>query len=211
MRKSIAIMFVALLGLALLSAPEACATESDNAPGAAGYTIITDLEIDAETLELDKYIAAVESKAASLNCYLESKEIKGGSYYYTTMLREASLHFLVPDGAMEAFSDALYELGGITYSILSLRDSKPSDTGTAMNFVMLEVKEVESFTPKQPIGFWAKTWANFKENLFSVGRGLRDFASGFLSAIPYLVLIAVPVAVALVLILRRRRRRKSKK
>jgi hypothetical protein len=70
---------------------------------------------------------------------------------------------------------------------------------------------VESFTPNEPIGFWAKAWADFKENLFSVGRGLQDFASGFLSAIPYLVLIAVPVAVAVVLILRRRRRKKSQK
>jgi hypothetical protein len=44
-----------------------------------------------------------------------------------------------------------------------------------------------------------------------VGRGLRDFFGGFLSALPYLALIALPVTAAVLLLLRRRRRKRQTK
>jgi hypothetical protein len=125
--------------------------------------------------------------------------------------RDALLKLMNQAGNLEDLLKVQDRLTDVRYRLDNLESQmRQMEDQIALSTVTLRIYEVERVTPEQPKGFWAKTWANFKENLFSVGRGLRDFASGFLSAIPYLVLIAVPVAVAVVLIVRRRRKKKSR-
>ena len=103
-------------------------------------------------------------------------------------------------------------LTDVRYRLDSLESQmRQMDDQIAMSAVKLRVNEVERVAPDTPQGFFAKTWSNFKENLFSVGRGLRDFASGFLSSLPFLVVLAIPTALIIWLVVRRRRRKKGKK
>ena len=104
----------------------------------------------------------------------------------------------------DRLTDVRYRLDSLESQMRQMEDQ------IALSTVTLRIYEVERVTPEEPTGFWAKTWANFKENLFAVGRGLRDFTSGLLSAIPYLVVIAIPALLLVWLFIRRRRRKRQK-
>ena len=94
-----------------------------------------------------------------------------------------------------------YELDALEGQMRVLEDQ------IALSTVTLYIREVERLTPEQSRGFWAGARDMFRESLLNIGRGLRDFAQGFLGAIPYLVLIALPV-ILLIFLLRRRRKKK---
>ena len=76
--------------------------------------------------------------------------------------------------------------------------------------VRLYVREVERISaPSQRFG--SQAGAGFLASLKNIGVGFRDFALGFIGAIPYLALLAVPAAIALILLRRFWKRRKAKK
>jgi uncharacterized protein YceK len=80
-----------------------------------------------------------------------------------------------------------------------------------LSTVTLSVYEVQRIAPTTPEGFWAKTWANLKANLFAIGSGLRSFLGWLISVIPYLIFIAA-IATVVVLVLRRVfRKRRAKR
>ena len=103
----------------------------------------------------------------------------------------------------DRLTDVRYQLDSLESQLRTMSDQ------IALSTVTLQVFEVDRITPDEPEGFWAKTWAGFKENLFSVGRGLRDFTSGLIAALPVLVAIAVPVTLVILLLLRRRKKKRG--
>ncbi|MCL2494315.1 MAG: DUF4349 domain-containing protein [Oscillospiraceae bacterium] len=76
--------------------------------------------------------------------------------------------------------------------------------------VSISVSEVNRITtPTQRFGVLASS--NFLASLRDVGSGLRNFALWFISAIPWLVLLAVPAALLVWIVRRVRKNRKAKK
>jgi len=76
--------------------------------------------------------------------------------------------------------------------------------------VYIDVREVNRITtPTQK--FSALASSGFLGSLREIGQGLREFALWFISAIPYLVMLAVPAFVVIWFVRRRRRNKKAKK
>ena len=76
--------------------------------------------------------------------------------------------------------------------------------------VQLEVREVERITKSQQ-KFGALASSGFLGSLREIGQGLLNFALWFISAIPYLVMLALPAAILVIVIRRVRRNRRAKK
>jgi len=76
--------------------------------------------------------------------------------------------------------------------------------------VNIDVREVDRITtPTQKFSTLAST--GFLASLREIGSGLRDFALWFISAIPYLVLLAIPTVIIVIIVRRVRRNKKAKK
>ena len=104
----------------------------------------------------------------------------------------------------EQLTKTRYELDALEGQMRVLEDQ------IALSTVTLAIQEVKRETPTKELGFWAGAWAMFTDNLWNVGRGLRNFFQGFLGAIPYLVLLAILCVVPVLLILRAKRRGRKK-
>jgi len=76
--------------------------------------------------------------------------------------------------------------------------------------VNIDVQEVNRITtPTQKFGALASS--GFLGSLRDIGRGLRNFALGFIGAVPYLVMLALPAFFLVWFIRSRRRNKKAKK
>jgi len=107
----------------------------------------------------------------------------------------------------ERVTDVRRQLNALEGALRLLEDQ------VALSTVTLSVTEVVKLTPKpkpEPEGWFARTWAGFKNSVISVVRGLGELLSGLVIALPYLVAIGVPVAAVIFVWLRRRKKRKAK-
>lgn len=77
--------------------------------------------------------------------------------------------------------------------------------------IRLEVQEVLEYTPVEEETFWQRIGNGFSESLDDLGEGLLNFIVFFISAIPYLVLIAAIVTVFLLAFKAGKKRRQLKK
>ena len=73
--------------------------------------------------------------------------------------------------------------------------------------VTLSITEVQRVTLPESRSFWTQVRQNLSDNLYSIGQGLRSFAIGFLSALPYFVLVLIPVAIVVIVVVLVRRKR----
>jgi len=175
-----------------------------------------DLVLRVPADALDAFMEGLEEFGKVMNSN-ESKRDVTASYTDTQAHigalkteREALLRLMDKADSLKDLLQVQDRLTQVRYQLDSLESQlRVMDEQIALSTVTLHVEEVERVAPEKPEGFFAKTWANFKENLFAVGRGLRDFVSGLLSAIPYLAAIAAPAALIIWLILRRRKKRRA--
>jgi hypothetical protein len=70
----------------------------------------------------------------------------------------------------------------------------------AYSTVTMEIYEVERETPTEKLSMWEEIGNNLSNNLASIGKGARDFFVWFISALPYLVIIAVLALIVLVVV-----------
>lgn len=76
------------------------------------------------------------------------------------------------------------------------------DNLVAYSTVTMEIREVEQIKPAEKLGMWQEIGSNLTKNLTDIGHGFRSFFIWFVSALPYLLLIAV-VVTAVILIIRK--------
>jgi len=104
----------------------------------------------------------------------------------------------------DRLSNVRAELQAYSQKLQSLQNQ------VAYSTVRIDVSEVNRITvPTQK--FRALASSGFLGSLREIGDGLRNFALWFISAIPYLVMLAIPTVVLVWLIKRVRRNRKAKK
>ena len=90
------------------------------------------------------------------------------------------------------------------------------DDQVALSTVTLTIKEVRELTPEpepepEPEGYLARTWTGFKNSVRSIVKGIGEFLSGLVIALPWLVVIGLPAAAVVFVLLRRRKKRKAEK
>jgi len=129
--------------------------------------------------------------------------------------RDTLLRMMEETGKLADLLVLQERLTGVRHSLNRLEsDIRLMDDQVSLSTVTLFIREVERITPDPepvPEGFWARTWDGFKDNLFAIGRGLRDFISGLIIALPWLVIVFLPIAAVVWLLIRRRRKRKAAK
>ena len=104
----------------------------------------------------------------------------------------------------DRLSNVRAELQAYSQKLQSLQNQ------VAYSTVRIDVSEVNRITvPTQK--FSALASSGFLSSLRGVGNGLRNFALWFISAIPYLVMLAVPTVILVWLVKRVRKNRKAKK
>ncbi len=77
--------------------------------------------------------------------------------------------------------------------------------------VFLNLSDVSAYTEPEPVGFWPRVTAGFKENLEDTGNVLTNAAVWFLSSLPSIVVVLLVLAVILLIVwgcvrIRRKRR-----
>ena len=76
--------------------------------------------------------------------------------------------------------------------------------------IHLDVQEVREYTPVEEETFWQRISNGFTESLENLGEGILNFTVFFISAIPYLVLIAVLAFVFIIAFKSAKKRRQKK-
>ena len=89
---------------------------------ATGRKLIKDLYAHIETREFDKYIAAVEAKAAALGGHISGKDTSDGGYYAHQATRTANITLRVPADQLEELRKVLAENGKVININESVRD-----------------------------------------------------------------------------------------
>ena len=77
--------------------------------------------------------------------------------------------------------------------------------------VEIEISEVERITESEKEGFFAETGRRLKDNLFDLGRGLRNMLISFISSLPYLLLLAVIAIVVIIIVKKVIKKRKIRR
>ena len=77
--------------------------------------------------------------------------------------------------------------------------------------IRLEIQEVLEYTPMAEETFWQRIGNGFSESLEDLGQGILDFIVFFISALPYLVLIAAAATIFLLAFKAARKHRQLKK
>ncbi|MCD8149579.1 MAG: DUF4349 domain-containing protein [Clostridiales bacterium] len=106
------------------------------------------------------------------------------------------------------------QLTEVRYEIESYESQlRVYDNKVDYSTVYLYIDEVERETAAVGGTFWGSVGTKFKNNLYRVGQGFRNFAITFLGALPVTLIIVVPIVVICYVIVcflkRRKERRKS--
>ena len=100
-------------------------------------------------------------------------------------------------------ADNLSDILSIQDRLTDVRTELESyDNLVAYSTVTMEIREVEQIKPAEKLGMWQEIGSNLTKNLTDIGHGFRSFFIWFVSALPYLLLIAV-VVTAVILIIRK--------
>ncbi|MCR5150715.1 MAG: DUF4349 domain-containing protein [Clostridiales bacterium] len=91
------------------------------------------------------------------------------------------------------------------------RTIKSYDKMVAYSKIEIDVYEVEKITETEKEGFFAETFRRLKDNLYDIGVGLRNFAIGFISSLPYLLILFVIVFAVIIIIKKIIKKHKKKK
>lgn len=191
---------------------------SDSGYDAAWYTRSASLVLRVPADKLEEFQAALKENARVTNM---NESVRDVTLEYTDVEthikvlrteRGALLKILEAASTTEEVLQVRQQLTQTRYELDALEGQmRVLEDQIALSTVTLYIQEVERLSPEQSRGFWAGAWDMFRESVLRIGRGIRDFAQGFLGAIPYLVLIAIPVLLLVLLLLRRRKKRRNRR
>lgn len=84
----------------------------------------------------------------------------------------------------------------VQYQLESMESQlRTYDNQVDYSTVYLNIDEVERYTPQEPKGAWEQIKTGFSENLYAVGRGLKNFFIGFVVNIPFLIVWLVIILI----------------
>lgn len=84
----------------------------------------------------------------------------------------------------------------VQYQLESMESQlRTYDNQVDYSTVYLNIDEVERYTPQEPKGAWEQIKTGFCENLYAVGRGLKNFFIGFVVNIPFLIVWLVIILI----------------
>ncbi len=117
------------------------------------------------------------------------------------MLEEEQERLLALLEQAETLEDIIAIEGRLTevrYQLESMEAQlRTIDNQVAYSTVNLSVTEVERYTPPVEKGTWERISTGFTENVFRVGRGIREFFIGFVISLPILLTLAAVLLVIL--------------
>lgn len=106
-------------------------------------------------------------------------------------------------------------LTDVQYQIESMESQlRTYDNQIDFSTVYLEVEEVVRYTPQEAQGTWERIKIGFKENLYSVTEGVKNFFIGLIISIPTLSVFLVVIVILLLvvkLIMKWKKKRSDKK
>lgn len=101
------------------------AVTEEGAAGAAATErkLIKNVDMNVETREYDKLLAAVENKVTELGGYIESLDAYNGSSYYNyRSTRNANMTIRIPKDRLEEFLNTVSDLGNVTSRSENVQD-----------------------------------------------------------------------------------------
>ncbi|MCC8017089.1 MAG: DUF4349 domain-containing protein [Lachnospiraceae bacterium] len=158
---------------------------------------------------LDEFVSLV-GENATVTYTSESTEDVTLTYVdlesHLTALRTEQETLLTMLEAAETIEDIIAiqsQLTDVRYEIESYESQlRVYDNKVNYSTVYLYIDEVERETAVADETFWGSVSTKFGENIYRVGRGIRNFAVNFLGGLPIILMVVVPVVV-IVLIIRK--------
>ena len=103
------------------------------------------------------------------------------------------------------------KISDVRYELESYQSQKNTyDNLINYSTVNISVLEVDVVSASQGDSAWKQIQSGFMNSLYGLGRGLSSFVIGFLSAIPYLAVIAVVIIIAVKAAHKRGRKKKNR-
>ncbi|MCC8151127.1 MAG: DUF4349 domain-containing protein [Lachnospiraceae bacterium] len=160
------------------------------------------LTVRVPAASLDEFVAMV-GENANVTYTSESTEDVTLTYVdlesHLTALRTEQESLLGMLEAAETTEDIIAiqsQLTEVRYEIESYESQlRVYDNKVDYSTVYLYIDEVERETAAAGGTFWGSVGTKFKDNLYRVGQGFRNFAITFLGVLPITLIIAVPVVV----------------
>ncbi len=84
--------------------------------------LITTMNLDCETWDLDETLSAVEKKVSDLGGYIESSNIYNGTYYYDDAVRTAGITARIPASKLDLFVEMVEGSTNITSKSVNVQD-----------------------------------------------------------------------------------------
>ena len=109
-------------------------------PDYEGRKLIRNVDASVETMEFDRFLAALNEEIARLDGYVERSEVDGNSYRYESS-RWAYYTIRIPANALDNFLNIVGELGNITYRAESVEDITLQYVDTESRVEALEVEQ----------------------------------------------------------------------
>ncbi|NLL80281.1 MAG: DUF4349 domain-containing protein [Clostridiales bacterium] len=159
--------------------------------------------------KLDAFVCQVSENS---NVVYRSEQVKDVTLQYVdleshkkALLTEQERLFELL-GKAETVEDIIQvesRLSEVRYQLESMESRlRTFDNQIDYSTVYLEVREVARITPtEQNESVWERIWTGFSENVYRVGKGLQNFAIGFVISLPIIFVWAV-IIVILVFIVR---------
>ena len=176
-----------------------------------------DITARVPSQKLDSFLDSLEQNGTVTNKSVKTNDvtdemIETGSKKEALMNEEKALLAILEKAAtvediirvQDRLTNVRADLQAYSQKLQSLQNQVNYST------VYIDVREVNRITtPTQKFGALASS--GFLGSLREIGQGLREFALWFISAIPYLVMLAVPAFLVIWFIRRRRKNKKAKK
>ncbi|MCD7864632.1 MAG: DUF4349 domain-containing protein [Clostridiales bacterium] len=195
--------------------------ESSETSGSSGsvagrWSYLT-IRIPADSL--DEFVSLVGEKA-NVTYTSESTEDVTLTYVdmesHLTALRteqESLLAMLEQADSVESIIAIQSQLTEVRYEIESYESQlRVYDNRVSYSTVYLSIDEVERETSAAAVTFGESVKTKFSDNVYRIGQGFKNFAIGFLGALPFIIVVVVIIAVIFVVcrIVLNRREQKMK-
>ncbi|MCC8029239.1 MAG: DUF4349 domain-containing protein [Lachnospiraceae bacterium] len=193
--------------------------ESSETGGSSGSTASrwSYLTIRIPADSLDEFVSLVGENA---NVTYTSESTEDVTLTYVDMesrltaLRteqESLLAMLEQADSVESIIAIQSQLTEVRYEIESYESQlRVYDNRVSYSTVYLSIDEVERETAAAAVTFGESVRTRFSDNVYRVGQGFKNFAIGFLGALPFIIVVVVIIAVIFVicrLVLRRREKK----
>ncbi|MCD7981377.1 MAG: DUF4349 domain-containing protein [Clostridiales bacterium] len=196
--------------------------ESSETGGSSGSTAgrwsYLTIRIPADSL--DEFVSLV-GENANVTYTSESTEDVTLTYVdmesHLTALRteqESLLAMMEQADSVESIIAIQSQLTEVRYEIESYESQlRVYDNRVNYSTVYLSIDEVERETSAAAVTFGESVRTRFSDNVYRVGQGFKNFAIGFLGALPFIIVVVVIAAILIVIgrfVLKRRKKRIEK-